>query len=91
MEEARKRKEQLQESSNEKQLMLSYPPTDTHSYPWLVICDGKDKERQTFFSISKNYCIHFNISFYNTPNIKDSIILPLHLNILFLFFLYIFK
>lgn len=55
MEEARKRKEQLQEPSNEKQLMLSYPPTDPQSYPWLVICDGKDKERQTFFSISKNY------------------------------------
>ena len=55
MEEARERKEQLQEPSNEKQLMLSYPPTDPQSYPWLVICDGKDKERQTFFSISKNY------------------------------------
>ena len=55
MEEARKRKEQLQEPSNEKRLMLSYPPTDPQSYPWLVICDGKDKERQTFFSISKNY------------------------------------
>ena len=55
MEEARERKEQLQEPSKEKQLMLSYPPTDPQSYPWLVICDGKDKERQTFFSISKNY------------------------------------
>ena len=41
------------------------------------------------FSISKIYFIHFNISLYNTPNIKGSIILPLHLNILFLFFLYV--
>ena len=31
-----------------------------------------------------------NNSLYNTPHIKDSIFLPLHLNILFLFFLYIF-
>ena len=35
------------------------------------------------FSISRSYFIHFNISLYNTPNIKGSIILPLHLNIFF--------
>lgn len=55
MEEEHERKERPQEPSNEKKIMLSYPPTDPQSYPWLVICDGKDKERQTFFSISKNY------------------------------------
>ena len=38
------------------------------------------------FHNSKNYFIYFNTLFYNTPNINDSIFLPLHLNILFLFF-----
>nr|POE60457.1 methionine--trna ligase, cytoplasmic [Quercus suber] len=34
MEQAHERKEQMQEPSSEKQLMLSYPPTDPQSYPW---------------------------------------------------------
>ena len=42
------------------------------------------------FTISKSHSINFNISLYNPPNIKTSIILPLHLNILFLCFLYSF-
>ena len=42
------------------------------------------------FTISKSHFINFNISLYNPPNIKTSIILPLHLNILFLCFLYSF-
>ncbi|KAL4605703.1 hypothetical protein ACB092_09G049400 [Castanea dentata] len=63
MEQAHERKEQIQELSSEKQLMLSYPPTDPQSYPWLVICDGYDKERQTFFSISKDY--------FHTRNIPE--------------------
>ena len=40
--------------------------------------------------ILKSYFIHFNHSLYNTLNIKNSIILPLYVNILFLFFLYVF-
>ena len=50
------------------------------------------------FTISKSYFINFNIPLYNPPNIKTSIILPLHLNILFysffmfsLFFLFMFS
>ena len=63
MDQAHERKEQMQEPSSEKQLMLSYPPTDPQSYPWLVICDGYDKEKQTFFSISKDY--------FHTRNIPE--------------------
>ena len=40
------------------------------------------------FSNSKNYFIYFKTLLYNTLNIKCSIFLPLHLNILFLLFLY---
>ena len=40
------------------------------------------------FSISKNYFIYFNISFYNTLNIKSSIILSFHLNIYIFFFMF---
>lgn len=43
------------------------------------------------FNILKNYYIYFNITFYDTPNIKGFIILPLHLYIVFLFFIYVFK
>jgi hypothetical protein len=53
MEAAHERKELMREARDEKQLMLSYPPTKPQSYPWLVIGDGKDQERQTFFSISE--------------------------------------
>ena len=37
------------------------------------------------YTISKHYFLAFNISLYNTSNIKDSIFLSLHLNIVFLF------
>ena len=39
-------------------------------------------------SNSKSYFIYFNTSFYNIPNIKGSIFLPLHLNILSLLFFF---
>ena len=45
------------------------------------------------FSNSKSHFITFNISLYNTPNIKVSFFfffLQLHLNILFLFFFILF-
>ena len=42
------------------------------------------------FSISKNYFIYFNISFYNTLNIKSSIILSFHLIFFFFFFFYVY-
>ena len=61
--------EQMHEQRSEKQLMLSYPPTDPQSYPWLVICDGYDKEKQTFFSISKDYFHTRNI-----PKMRNKLI-----------------
>ena len=42
------------------------------------------------FNISKPYFIYFNIPLYNTPNIKVSIFLTPHLNILYLIFIYLF-
>uniref|UniRef100_A0A2N9HT55 KIB1-4 beta-propeller domain-containing protein n=1 Tax=Fagus sylvatica TaxID=28930 RepID=A0A2N9HT55_FAGSY len=38
----------------EKQNKDSHPFIAPKSYPWLVICDGKHEERQTFFDISTN-------------------------------------
>ncbi|KAL4605654.1 hypothetical protein ACB092_09G046100 [Castanea dentata] len=54
MEPTHERKEHRQELSDEKQLMLLNPPTVRQPYPWLLISDGKDQERQTFFSISED-------------------------------------
>lgn len=54
MEPTHERKEHRQELSDEKQLMLLNPPTVPQPYPWLLIFDGKDQERQTFFSISED-------------------------------------
>lgn len=54
MEPTHERKVHRQELSDEKQLMLHNPPTVLQPYPWLLISDGKDQERQTFFSISED-------------------------------------
>nr|XP_023876174.1 F-box/kelch-repeat protein At1g57790-like [Quercus suber]POE81497.1 f-box/kelch-repeat protein [Quercus suber] len=47
----------------EKQNMHSYPVTASRLYPWLVILNGKQGQRQTFFDVSKNH--------YQTKNIPE--------------------
>ena len=47
--------------------------------------------KNLLFSNSKSYFIYFNTLFYNTLNIKSSIFLPLHLNIIYLFFIVSFS
>ena len=43
------------------------------------------------FTILKSYFFNFKVTLYNTSNIKNIIILSIYLNIIFMFFLYIFK
>lgn len=43
------------ENANTKNLQNNYlrPPPISQSHPWLIFCHGKNKQRQTFFSVSE--------------------------------------
>ena len=53
----------MEEEKVEKQDMHSYPVRASRLYPWLVILDVKQGQRQTFFDVSKNH--------YQTKNIPE--------------------
>jgi hypothetical protein len=44
----------MEATKSEKQIKHSHPFIAPKSYPWLIICDGKHRDRQIFYDISNN-------------------------------------